>query len=139
MGILGIPWYGCHYPCENSGPTDDICEIKLVPFRGVNCSDAAGSELAFSTIMDLFDRGICPGSSTGERCSVTTDIRWDSSTQSPYFNYMVNETQLWQVWFDNGASSALKYTLAKQMGVRGVGPYRWDQLDNDGSITGNPK
>merc|ERR1712187_655192 len=72
-------------------------------------------------------------------CKATSELRWDSSTQSPYFNYMVNETQLWQVWFDNGESSALKYSLAHQMGVRGVGPYTWDDLDNDGSITGNPK
>lgn len=145
--ILGTPWYGYQYPCMNSNPTDETCEIKLVPFRGVNCSDAAGNELAFSTIMNIFDRNVCPPGIPFEVCNVTTGIRWDESTQSPYFNYLAmsndnmteNSIQLYQVWFDNAASSAIKYRAAQSMGVRGVGPYTWDDLDNDGSITGNPK
>lgn len=137
--ILGTPWYGYHYPCQNSGPHDDVCEIKLVPFRGVNCSDAAGSEVGFQHIMNLLDRGVCPPNSKGARCKVTTGLRWDPSTQSPYFNYVIDDSQLWQMWFDNAHSSSLKFALAKQKGVRGVGPFTWDDLDNDGSITGNPK
>ena len=44
--ILGTPWYGYSYPCVNRVPDDaDVCSIKLVPFRGVNCSDAAGTEV----------------------------------------------------------------------------------------------
>lgn len=142
--ILGTPWYGYDYPCTNSGATDDICEIKLDPFRGVNCSDAAGTEVAFMNIMNLFDRGVCPFSEdqppgvAATHCEVTTGVRWDESTQSPYFNYMVNGIQLHQVWFDNATSSALKYSAAQRMGVRGVGPFTWDELDVDGSITGNP-
>eukprot|EP00930_Biecheleria_cincta_P041391 TRINITY_DN28370_c0_g1_i1.p1 TRINITY_DN28370_c0_g1~~TRINITY_DN28370_c0_g1_i1.p1 ORF type:complete len:411 (+),score=49.98 TRINITY_DN28370_c0_g1_i1:62-1294(+) len=137
--ILGTPWYGYHYACQNSGPSDDVCELKLVPFRGVNCSDAAGSELAFRDIMNLFDRDVCPPGSNAVRCRVTSGLRWDESTQSPYFNYVVDDSQLWQVWFDNAQSSSLKFALAGQRGVRGVGPFTWDDLDNDGSITGNPK
>ena len=26
-----------------------------------------------------------------------------------------------------------------QLGVRGVGPFTWDDLDDDGSLTGNPR
>lgn len=44
-----------------------------------------------------------------------------------------------QVWFDDAKSSALKYALAAKHGLAGVGPYRWDQLDASGQLTGNPK
>ena len=50
--ILGVPWYGYSYPClPGTAPDARFCPIKEVPFRGVNCSDAAGSEMGFSKIM----------------------------------------------------------------------------------------
>ena len=39
--ILGVPWYGYHYPCLSLSD-DHVCSIEKVPFRGVDCSDAAG-------------------------------------------------------------------------------------------------
>eukprot|EP00929_Paragymnodinium_shiwhaense_P089053 TRINITY_DN49311_c0_g1_i1.p1 TRINITY_DN49311_c0_g1~~TRINITY_DN49311_c0_g1_i1.p1 ORF type:complete len:407 (-),score=59.33 TRINITY_DN49311_c0_g1_i1:78-1298(-) len=136
--IVGTPWYGYQYPCQGAKPQDDICQLKLVPFRGVNCSDAAGSEVQFMDIMNLLDNGVCPPK-TGTKCEVTTAVRWDTSTQSPYFNFVVDGKQVYQMWFDNATSSALKYQAAARLGVRGVGPYRWDYLDHNGSITGNSK
>ena len=44
--ILGIPWYGYRYECVDPAfdpAVDETCEIAQVPFRGVNCSDAAGT------------------------------------------------------------------------------------------------
>jgi len=138
--VLGTPWYGYVYPCLNAEPQDDVCEIKLVPFRGVNCSDAAGWEVPFMNIMDLLDRNICPGGiPAGSTCEVTTSLTWDESTQSPFFNFVVNSSKVHQVWFDDARSSAIKYGLAKNMGLRGVGPYTWSDLDANGSVTGNPR
>ena len=39
--ILGVPWYGYNYPCLSLSD-DHVCSIEKVPFRGVDCSDAAG-------------------------------------------------------------------------------------------------
>ncbi len=39
--VMGVPWYGYNYPCLSLS-ADNVCTIKEVPFRGVNCSDAAG-------------------------------------------------------------------------------------------------
>ena len=39
--ILGVPWYGYKYPCLSLSD-DHVCSIEKVPFRGVDCSDAAG-------------------------------------------------------------------------------------------------
>jgi len=91
-------------------------------------------------IMDLLDRNVCPGGiPAGSTCKVTTSLKWDESTQSPFFNFVVNSSKVHQVWFDDARSSALKYGVAKQMGLRGVGPYTWSDLDADGSVTGNPR
>ena len=40
--ILGVPWYGYNYPCLSLSD-DHVCSIEKVPFRGVDCSDAAGT------------------------------------------------------------------------------------------------
>ena len=39
--ILGVPWYGYNYPCLSLSD-DHVCSIDKVPFRGADCSDAAG-------------------------------------------------------------------------------------------------
>lgn len=57
---------------------ENKCAIKPVPFRGVNCSDAAGSEINYSYIMT----SLLPKSSTGRI--------WDQKTLSPYFNFVNN-------------------------------------------------
>ncbi|KAL3922982.1 MAG: hypothetical protein SGPRY_004365 [Prymnesium sp.] len=57
---------------------------------------------------------------------------------SPFFNYKA-DGKLHQMWYDNAYSSQLKYAAAKRLGVRGVGPFTWGDLDNNGSITGNPR
>merc|ERR1712190_652733 len=137
MGVLGMPWYGYQYPCTSAELAGDFCQIEMVPFRGVNCSDAAGTEVSFQDIMNLLDRDICPPD-LGSKCQVTTDLSRDASTQSPYFNFLVDGRRH-QMWFDDATSSALKYRAARHLGVRGIGPYTWDDLDTNGSATGNPQ
>eukprot|EP00957_Ditylum_brightwellii_P002062 158370-Ditylum_brightwellii.AAC.1 len=54
--IMGVPWYGYSYGCVDEGGGEllkcseennqiQTCHLKLVPFRGVECSDAAGSQI----------------------------------------------------------------------------------------------
>ena len=43
--ILGVPWYGYRYACASFYPGNGTCAIKHVPFRGANCSDAAGQQV----------------------------------------------------------------------------------------------
>ena len=120
--IMGIPWYGYNYPCENSGNNQtETCDLKLVPFRGVNCSDAAGSEIAFQDIMTML--------SDKETHNITTDIRRGNYLQTPNFNYVDSTGKTHQLWFDDPESLTPKYQMAKDMNLRGVGPYRFDQVD----------
>jgi di-N-acetylchitobiase len=52
--VLGLPWYGYDYNCTATGlPPQQKCYIARVPFRGVNCSDAAGRQLPYSQIYEL--------------------------------------------------------------------------------------
>jgi di-N-acetylchitobiase len=45
--ILGLPWYGYYYNCTSYDPTTEECTIPTVPFRGVECSDAAGRQIDY--------------------------------------------------------------------------------------------
>jgi len=50
--VLGLPWYGYDYSCIN--PTNEtVCPIQHIPFRGVNCSDAAGVQKDIRTLRYL--------------------------------------------------------------------------------------
>lgn len=51
MLVMGVPWYGYDYPCI-SPSNATYCSIKSIPFRGVNCSDAAGRQVTYGTIVN---------------------------------------------------------------------------------------
>ena len=120
--ILGTPWYGYNYTCdmdEMESIKSKYCPIPFDTFRGVNCSDAAGNEKTFGIINALIDEGLN-----------ITEIRWDKSMSAPFFNYMNGTKQVYQVWFDNADSLSLKYKYARDMNIRGTGPFEFTQLYN---------
>lgn len=123
--ILGLPWYAYDYPClPGMQPTDRFCPIKLVPFRGVNCSDAAGGEIPYSYVMQLLEN------------NATLSRQWDSSMGTPYFNYRnTGDGIVHQVWFDDAESLALKYAKARDAGLKGTGPYTFSDLDYSSSAS----
>ena len=119
--ILGLPWYGYEYPCVTFDPESDLCEIPSRPFRGCNCSDAAGSQKPYSSIV---------------RMTANVEVKWDEKSQSPYFNVLETEERRWQVWFDNPDSLYIKSHIAKDLGLGGVGMWNANSLDysNDTQI-----
>jgi di-N-acetylchitobiase len=123
--ILGIPWYSYDYPCNGDmeSPTSKYCPINLVPFRGINCSDAAGGERNYGDIMKYMNAG------KGNAGGTLTDRMWDTSMQNPYFNYRDAKGKVHQIWYDDPQSLTAKYSIAKAAGFRGTGPYTFDMLD----------
>jgi len=122
--ILGVPWYGYRYKCVDPSfdpITGKTCEIEQVPFRGVNCSDAAGTEVPYSSIRSIINEN--------KNSSV---VMRDSYMNVPYFNY-VEEGVVYQVWYDDPISLSGIYKWALERGLGGSGPYRWDQLDLNGN------
>ena len=123
-------WYGYDYPCQENLETitaSSYCTIDLVPFRGVNCSDAAGRERTFADIQNV--------QSTDPTAS---EVRFDTSTDTPFFHYVDSKTsKVHQIWFDDANSSTLKYNVALDLGVRGVGPFTYSDLDysNERALT----
>jgi len=120
--ILGTPWYGYDYPCLESLDTIEqstYCTLNLVPFRGVNCSDAAGRERPMSDIENVRAND-----------ATASKLLRDSSTDTPFFHY-VNEADgtVHQIWYDDAESSKSKYDVALALGVRGVGPFTFSDLD----------
>ena len=67
--------------------TDRFCPIKFVPFRGVNCSDAAGGEVGYQNIQDMLDQN-----------KTATGRQWDSSVSSPWYNYVDKSGTVHQRW-----------------------------------------
>ena len=47
-------------------------------------------------------------------------IEYDEAAQSPYFNYVDNEGNVHEVWFEDVRSWQAKFALAAQKGLRGV-------------------
>lgn len=118
--ILGVPWYGYRYPClPGTDPAARFCPIKSVPFRGVNCSDAAGSEIGYQDIMRRFAKGASP-----------TGRLWDANQGASYFNLVENKTVV-QYWYDDPQSLTPKYAYAKSLGLRGVGPFTFTDIAKD--------
>ncbi|RHZ40680.1 hypothetical protein DYB26_016131 [Aphanomyces astaci] len=89
-----------------------------VPFRGAPCSDAAGSQVDYKQVqMYLSD----PDSVHG----------WDPMSQSPFLMvHTPNAT--WQIWYDNVTSLGVKYQMARELDLRGVGMWHVDALDYSG-------
>ncbi|KAK3589262.1 hypothetical protein CHS0354_008326 [Potamilus streckersoni] len=114
--VLGVPWYGYYYPCLSMSK-DNVCSLQLVPFRGVNCSDAAGKEIDYNVIMEMLKNS-------------TTGRLWDAVGLSPYFNYIDPATGIiHQIRYDDPDSLLLKYGLALQYKLRGVGMWQAEALD----------
>ena len=112
--VLGLPWYGYNYPCTSLSQTG-VCSIRYVPFRGANCSDAAGTENPFSAILLLL-------------ANSTSGRLYDDATSSPYFMYKSADRNF-QVWYDDTQSLSLKYGFAKDKELRGLAFWNVDSLN----------
>eukprot|EP01133_Synstelium_polycarpum_P014977 gene14977-17711_t len=117
--VSGLPWYGYMYQCVGvTSLATLVCPIAEVPFRGVNCSDAAGTQYPYTQLMDILYNQSIP--STGEL--------WDADLASPYFNFIDANGVVNQVWYDNAESLAIKVSIAKKLNLRGVSVWNIDML-----------
>ncbi|MBN2448593.1 MAG: hypothetical protein JXO22_17840 [Phycisphaerae bacterium] len=98
--ILGVPYYGHHWTTATSSARSTV--ISFI-----------GSTRFYND----------------EPNSQTYGLIWDSVSQTPWYRW--NDGTNWhQVWFDNADSLGLKYDLANQYNLQGVGMWA---LDYDGS------
>ena len=101
---------GYIYKCINeTAPDAAYCPIERVTWRGVNCSDAVGSEHNFYELAALL------------RANATRPRVYNDTLQAPFFNFVDPENVTSQVWYDDPLSLAVKYDAAKAAGWRGVG------------------
>ena len=154
--VLGTPWYGYHYPClEGTTITDRYCPIQSVPFRGVNCSDAAGNELDYAQIRNLYYNITQSESDSGDgknkshsngssSSSFVSMVKRDVNMNAPWFNerkssklssndvsknvFENEKIMISQYWYDDSISLRYKYSWSKKYGLGGVGPYCLNML-----------
>jgi Di-N-acetylchitobiase len=114
--------YGYQYPClEGTLTKDRFCPIRLVSFRGVDCSDAAGWEVPYSNLLDEFYRQ-----------NSTEALNRDAYMDASFFNSLKErggKMVVHQSWFDDPNSMRHKFSFARSMGLRGVGPYVFGDLN----------
>eukprot|EP01119_Soliformovum_irregulare_P008570 TRINITY_DN21683_c0_g1_i1.p1 TRINITY_DN21683_c0_g1~~TRINITY_DN21683_c0_g1_i1.p1 ORF type:complete len:368 (-),score=51.46 TRINITY_DN21683_c0_g1_i1:45-1148(-) len=111
--VLGLPWYGYDYTCTKV--EGDICHIPEVPFRGVNCSDAAGVQHDFNIVMNT-------------EWTRSNGSKWDELARSPYYNYIDSAGKHHQVWYDDPRSISLKVDLMRSLDLRGVAMWNADEV-----------
>ncbi|GFR64363.1 Di-N-acetylchitobiase [Elysia marginata] len=104
--VLGLPWYGDLYECSQYD--GDHC----VPVE--RWGRPIITQVCYSSIMDTL--ALDPD-----------NYRWNSSSHTPYLSY--KDGKLYQIQYDNPESLSLKYKLASDMGIRGVGMWHIDCLD----------
>ncbi|XP_062510251.1 di-N-acetylchitobiase-like isoform X1 [Corticium candelabrum] len=113
--VLGQPWYGYNYPCISMSD-GNICHLEEVPFRGVNCSDAAGSEENYSDIQKLL-------------INSTSGRIWNATLCAPFFDYVASDGRRHQVWYDDPQSIGMKCDYVVANGLRGIAMWTSDSLD----------
>ncbi|ELT97583.1 hypothetical protein CAPTEDRAFT_226035 [Capitella teleta] len=113
--ILGLPWYGYDYPCIKYSK-DNKCDIKKTPFRGVECSDAAGTQIGYTYIMGRLDASF-------------SGRLWDEDALSPYFSYKNDKGEIHQVWYDDSMSLSLKIHMVDTHKLAGTGMWEADDVD----------
>jgi len=132
--------YAYQYQCERV--VKHTCLIRPVPFRGCPCSDAAGREIDYA---DVVRRACllllchylatlpCPLQLTQKMLHAvlrtsTTGRLWDEQSGSPYFSFVDNDGTINQVRYDDPDSLRLKFGMAAELGLRGVGVWHLDAL-----------
>jgi len=102
--------------------------MDQVPFRGVNCSDASGTQQGFAGMQNYIRDG---NNGTAELGPV-----WrDPYLNVQFFNYIKNDDEnktQYQVWIDDPISLSEIYKWVKEMNLGGTGPYTWGYLDSSG-------
>ena len=109
--ILGVPYYGHHWTTVSSS--------------------------AYSTTTDFIES---TRYRTAQPEAEVYGTLWDSQSQTPWYR-RYDGSDWHQVWFDNADSLSMKYALARQAGLGGVGMWAvgydgtrdelWDQLEID--------
>lgn len=108
--ILGVPYYGGHWTTTSSAPRSTVV-----------------SWIGSTRFRD------------DEPASQSYGLLWDSTSQTPWYRWH-DGTNWHQVWFDNAESLGLKYELARDHNLQGVGMWAlgydgardelWDEIEH---------
>ena len=98
--------------------------IEHIPFRGAPCSDAAGVQNDYQYCRQLL------------RLNATTGRLIDNRTGGAFFNYLSeHDRYIHQVWMDDPETLLIKYDLANDRQLFGIGMWNVDTLDYSENAT----
>jgi len=114
--ILGVPYYGNKWFTRTSDPHAAVVSFLYT---------------------QPYSKNILEGEKVG--------IRWDTTEESPWYTWKINDSTWCQVWFDNDSSLGLKYDLAMKYNLKGVGMWAlgydgnssdlWNVIENKFEVT----
>jgi di-N-acetylchitobiase len=110
--VLGLPWYGYQYSCENAPNPYGVCQIASVPFRGCNCSDAAGRQKDYRILEAMTGLAV--------RSSTLSAVRKD---------VLAGGTNWTQLWYDDPETLREKRALVQKFGLGGWGMWNAQSID----------
>jgi len=102
--VLGLPWYGYHYICEEFHE-DGRCRFR-----------EPGTQIIYKTMMEMIaDSGV--------------EKMWDELSKSPYASIQSEDGSWIQMWYDDYLSLQYKTDMAAQEGLKGTGIWTSNFLD----------
>ncbi|XP_052800726.1 di-N-acetylchitobiase-like [Mya arenaria] len=127
--LMGIPWYGYNYTCEQyaNASAHPMCKLKTKQVTQADNTthtvcDIAGSRTKFRL-----------GGINGIQDMVLETKNYSLSDQTPYHVYNVtpegsNDLKFQMAWFENIGSLWFKYDLVRKLQLRGTVIYTGDDL-----------
>ncbi|XP_070199647.1 di-N-acetylchitobiase-like [Littorina saxatilis] len=113
--VAGIPWHGYSYPCtKNISQTDD-CHVQ--PISNTSCFDSTNRER--KSLAEIHNSNI-----------PEIGVKMDNLNQAVFYN--VNDTT--QMWFENFTTLHIKYSLVKDLKLRGLSLWTGEDMAIGSSV-----
>lgn len=130
-----IMTYDEHYPGGTPGPIASIGWVQNVVNYAVTVIPRTKIMLGVAAYgYDWSSNGTKAYGITGINNLATTygaQIKWDTTSQSPYFNYTDSTGVIHSVWFENGTSTAYKLDIVNNSNLAGIGIWRLGLEDSN--------
>ncbi len=99
-----------------------------MPFHGAPCSDASGAQKDYADITQVLREATTAIITNNSNSTVKAVRKWDVMSQTPYLVVQEADGNTSQYWYDDVESLSKKFSLAKELQLRGVGMWHADSL-----------
>uniref|UniRef100_A0A0B7A6N8 GH18 domain-containing protein n=2 Tax=Arion vulgaris TaxID=1028688 RepID=A0A0B7A6N8_9EUPU len=122
--VLGLPWYGKIYECIKLVQDKCLLNKDGERFGHFGLFGNGGNYITYEAAYNLL-------------MTMPENYRWNATSVTPFFSFQNSTTsKIYQIQYDDPLSLTMKYKLAADMDIRGVGIWTVDYLDYSDSPAG---